>query len=316
VTEPPVAWYLQTAGAPREAGYQWYAITPGASPDAADAAQAAPVAGCAPGRIIDAPSPSLLLARGGDGAWLLYVGGLIPSGTPTENTRRIQTTVLGVAAPGADPAPLFAVAGHALLGGLDELLPVAWPGGVPRLEPDRPWPPPAPAGGAEGPEPCADESVGYPETEGRAVWDDLRALLDGPGWAQFDDERPLVLQSRRYGAGPAARTRPWRALCSDLTARTAWPATKESRRRGSADVPALVRSAEGGSVGDRRGDRGRAARPVARGGGAGAAQAAAGPGDRSRAAGFFWAGFGAGIAAAAVAAAVLALLGVLTGKFS
>jgi hypothetical protein len=134
-----IAWYVCTCGVQRDAGFEWFAVTPGADPAEAEADVRIPMAECVPGDITDDSRQSLLLGRRGDG-WALYVGGLRPRHLPEGVYRPIRVTLLGLAPAGVDPRPLLDVAGLALLDRLADALPVDWPDKRPVIT-DWPWPP-------------------------------------------------------------------------------------------------------------------------------------------------------------------------------
>jgi hypothetical protein len=308
---PAVTWFVRTAGAPRDCGYSWLSITEGADAELAERLICEPLAGCDPGQLTDGEHPSLLLARTKDGGWALYVGGLSPKRVPKGDNRRIHTVVMGLAAPGADLAPLIAVAGRALLGELADMLPLDWPGGRPRIVPDEPWPPAAPDhDGRDAAD--LDESVGYPAAapHRRAVWDDL-AALSAEDLARFAQDRPLVLQTTFMAPDRLEALRPWRATAARLGAkRTHGPRPRDAKESKTGDKPG------GTTPTPHRGSRGRASSAadsgvpgsprVVRGSGKAGRE---GEGGVSRVAAF-WLGAGFGLVVGVVVAFILEQFGV------
>jgi hypothetical protein len=228
-----IAWYVCTCGVQRDAGFEWFAVTPGADPAEAEADVRIPMAEFVPGEITDDSRQSLLLGRRGDG-WALYVGGLRPRHLPEGVYRPIRVTLLGLAPAGADPRPLLDVAGLALLDRLADELPVDWPDKRPVIT-DGPWPPPAAArgDGAAANSPDLRRGVGYPDTDRRQAWADLERL-SGEDLAALPEGRLLFLRSEVVGPQRLIVLRPWRACSNRLSRRTEWTVdadTEEVDRR-------------------------------------------------------------------------------------
>jgi hypothetical protein len=279
-----IAWYICTCGVQPDAGFEWFAVTPGADPAEAEADVRIPMAGFVPGDITDDSRQSLLLGRRADG-WALYVGGLRPRHLPEGLYRPIRVTLLGLAPAGTDPRPLLDVAGLALLDRLADELPVDWPDKRPVIT-DRPWPPVPEAGQDEASDRSATGSpdlgrgVGYPDTDRRQAWADLERL-SGEDLAALPEGRLLFLRSEVVGPQRLSVLRPWRASSNRLSRRTEWTVTadteevdRHSRHRSPRPEP-LGTGQAGGTRGplDTAGDTGDArGRPDSRSSAAGDGQ--------------------------------------------
>ena len=279
-----IAWYLCTCGVQPDAGFEWFAVTPGADPAEAEADVLTPMARCFPGEITDDSRPSLLLGRRGDG-WALYVGGLRPRHLPEGVYRPIRVTLLGLAPAGTDPRPLLDMAGLALLDRLADELPVDWPDKRPVIT-DWPWPPlPAEredeaSGGAAARSLDLRRGVGFPDTDRRQAWAELERL-SGEDLAALPEGRLLFLRSEVVGPQRLGDLRPWRASSNRLARRTEWAVTADTeevdrppRHRSPRTEPRGTGQA-GGTRGplDPAGDTGNArSRPDSRSGTAGDGQ--------------------------------------------
>lgn len=215
-------WFVYANGVPRDAGYQWFAITAGADPAVAGDAYYRAVGGCEPNQYAGDSEPSILFGRDEQAGWRLFVGGLKPAAAPVGRFRSITAVLFGVTPPGADPAPLLDAVDRALAGVLDAELPVRWDDGQrPQIDPDRPWKD-RPGGIAPPsdtmPPTTAGYAVGGPADGAfvERVRADL-ASLDPAALDAFPADRPLVLRHSLLDSEQFRRIKPWRGIGGAIT---------------------------------------------------------------------------------------------------
>lgn len=241
---PGVAWYFNTAGVDANNDYRWFSWEPRHEASTAENVIYAPLAGTTLVQLT-ANTPSIILARSHDYGFVFYANRLAAPGAPEKGDylgRPITASVLGVAAPGADPGPLVKATAAAAEGDLAGLLPLRWADGKPTLDLDSAdWPPSQRLSRQAQQTPDFRESIGLPVADQALVTDAL-ASIAADDLVDVSPDRLLVLRNDAMDRERLRQLHPWRAISPVLSEQVTFPPYPKSWTRRVILVTATVLS--------------------------------------------------------------------------